>query len=282
MHENQLAQNQKKIPAWTGLVLFLIGVVVFLELQLATGWLFYFPFCILGASIFISAYKEKHEVLTIIGILITSLSVGTFFLLSPIVSLLIPGRVGCFFISVAVGWLISALISYIRYSNTHYWAIFLGMTFLSTGLCFRLTALRFLDFVLYIGLGLGLGMLLWGSANRLIGLIIPGCLVGSTAIGVYLGWNPITPEPNALARTGVMLVVLGFGWAMITLFSKRVFTSVLWWPLIPALVISGTGWGLYIGGNPTEAGRFIGNTGSATLMILGIYVLLLRQGFDKK
>jgi hypothetical protein len=38
------------------------------------------------------------------------------------------------------------------------------------------------------------------------------------------------------------------------------------------------GTGLYIGGDPTRALGFIGNTGSIALMIFGLYLLLMRKG----
>lgn len=282
MSENQVNQKRRGIPAWIGTGLILFGVVILMELQFHSGWLLYLPIFVSGGYMLFCGVKGKREGLTIAALMATSLCIGLFFLLSSAINWDVTVRLSGLFGAMAIGWFLVVLFCRVWFSRTYYWALFLGIVLAALGLCFGGSALRFLDFVLYVGLGLGFGMLIWGGARRLIGLLIPGSLLGSAALGVYLGWNQVTSEPNALARTGVMLVVFGLGWAMITLLSKRVYSTVLWWPLIPALVISVTGWGLYIGGNPSQAVRFIGNTGSVTLMILGVYVLLLRQGFHKE
>ena len=83
---------------------------------------------------------------------------------------------------------------------------------------------------------------------------------------------------NTLAQTGIMLVCIGLGWLLITVFSRVITAQFVWWPLIPGGILAVVGWGLYIGGNPNNALSFIGNTGSIALILFGIYLILLRRG----
>jgi hypothetical protein len=68
---------------------------------------------------------------------------------------------------------------------------------------------------------------------------------------------------------------------LITVISRVLYKKFTWWPLIPGGVLAMVGWGLYIGGNPSNALGFVGNTGSIGLIIFGIYLLLLRFGMQK-
>jgi hypothetical protein len=65
---------------------------------------------------------------------------------------------------------------------------------------------------------------------------------------------------------------------LITIAARRVTHKAVWWPLIPGGILAVVGTGLYIGGDPTHAMGFIGNTGSIALMIFGLYLLLMRKG----
>jgi hypothetical protein len=145
------------------------------------------------------------------------------------------------------------------------------------GYCLLFSPLRWVDFVLYISLGIGLPLLLWGMITRLIGLIIPGCLLLGAGLGVYLAWRSPIPE-NGLTQTGIMLVCFAFGWMAISVAARRVIHKSVWWPLIPGGILAVVGTGLYVGGDPTRALGFIGNTGSIALMIFGLYLLLMRKG----
>ncbi|MEM5774302.1 MAG: hypothetical protein AAGU05_04815, partial [Anaerolineaceae bacterium] len=75
-----------------------------------------------------------------------------------------------------------------------------------------------------------------------------------------------------------MLVIFGLGWLLITVLSRFVIEKPVWWPLIPGGILVMVGWGLYIGGNPSNALNFVSNTGSIALIMLGLYLLLLRRG----
>jgi len=151
---------------------------------------------------------------------------------------------------------------------------------LSIGLTFLFTKVRLADFVLWVGTGTGLVLLIWGIYWRLFGLIIPGSLLVASGPGIYMAWGRAS-EMNSLARTGVMLVIFSIGWFLIILFSRVTTSNFIWWPLIPGGILAVVGWGLYIGGDPGNAATFIANTGSIGLIIFGIYLLLLRKGIHR-
>ena len=145
---------------------------------------------------------------------------------------------------------------------------------------FLLGEMHLLDFILYIGIGIGICFLLAGLIWKLIGFIIPGSLLVGLAPGLYFAWEN-TSLNNPLEQTGIMLVGFAFGWGLITVTSRTLTRKFVWWPLIPGGILAVVGWGLYIAGNPESAIGFIGNTGSVGLIIFGIYILLMRRSFHQ-
>ena len=51
-----------------------------------------------------------------------------------------------------------------------------------------------------------------------------------------------------------MLVWFSLGWILITVFLRLLMKKFIWWPLIPGGILAMVGSGLYIGGNPENAG----------------------------
>lgn len=162
------------------------------------------------------------------------------------------------------------------------WLLLPTGLFIALGISFLCSTLSFLDFVLSIGIGLGSTLILWSLFSNYYGMMIAGTLVASHSIGVAVSWQYIDQANDPLARVGIMLLLFALGWASISLMSRYFRNRVAWWPLIPAGVLSVTGWGLFIGGNPASSKMFIGNTGSFALIILGLYVLLLRSGLNRQ
>jgi hypothetical protein len=139
------------------------------------------------------------------------------------------------------------------------------------------TPMRWFDFVFYLALGTGLPLLFWGLVSRIFGLVIPGSLLVAAGPGVFMAWqSPNTG--NALVQTGTMLVWFAGGWILMSIGGRYIRQKYVWWPLIPGSILAVVGMGLYIGGDPTRALGFIGNTGSIALMIFGLYLLLMRKG----
>jgi hypothetical protein len=176
-----------------------------------------------------------------------------------------------------IGWVVIVITTAAVTSRPTWWALVPGGVLIGLGSCLLFSPLRWSDFVLYGTLGVGLPLLLWGLITRLIGLVIPGCLLAGIGPGIYLAWR-IPAVGNGLTQTGIMLVWFSFGWVLISVAGRRISPKPMWWPLIPGGILAMVGTGLYIGGDPTHAIGFIGNTGSIVLMIFGLYLLLMRKG----
>lgn len=269
-----LNTHELLIPA--GVLLLVSGGSILLDQSLQTGWLSYAVVILAGLIILSGGLLARSLVWALAGGLMAGMGTGSYFLLQEVGQ---PWnlRLGGFLLCFGLGWLLVLLLSTLRLEDHPWWALLPGSLSTALGACFLFSPLRVVDFVLYLGLGLGLALLAWGSFERWIGLIIPGCLALGASSGVYLAWG-VPADSTGLAQTGFMLVFFGLGWLLITLFSRLVTTNVVWWPLIPGGILAVVGWGLYIGGNPNNALNFISNTGSIALILFGIYLLLLRRG----
>jgi hypothetical protein len=188
--------------------------------------------------------------------------------------------VGFSFILVSLIGLTFFLISILLRRNYAIYFLFLTIIFASIGIPFLIGQLNLLDFFFYIGLGIGLLLIISGIYWKLFGLLIPGSIVVGIMPGLFFAWEK-TNATNALEQTGVMLVWFAFGWGLITILSRMLTKNFVWWPLIPGGILGVVGWGLFIAGNPKSAIGFIGNTGSIGLIIFGIYILLMRRSFHK-
>lgn len=193
------------------------------------------------------------------------------------------GNLGIIFkIGIILGSIILILITfniliYLIEKRIIFWSIPTGCLLMSIFILLVFSQNRFLDYIFYIGLGIGIALLYSGIYWKLFGLIIPGSLLIGIAPGVFFAWSN-TAGQNGLVRTGVMLVWFALGWGLVTIFARVQTFKFVWWPLIPGGILAMVGWGLYIGGNPSRAVGFIGNTGSIGLLIFGIYILLIRRG----
>lgn len=162
-----------------------------------------------------------------------------------------------------------------------WWALFPAVILFSTGTGLMIQPISWWRITLFPSVALGVLFILLGMKKKWLGFIIPGSLLSFAGVGVSIPWG-WGNSGNALTKTGTMLVCFAFGWLLITLFSRLVWRKTIWWPLIPGGVLAVVGWALFISGDPNRALEFIGNTSSVTLMILGIYLLLLRRSIQKK
>jgi hypothetical protein len=187
---------------------------------------------------------------------------------------------GISFISFGLIWGFLFIIIYLSKQIPVVWLLFPFFILTSIGLPFLLQEINLLDFILYIGVDIGICLLIAGIYWKLFGLIIPGALLVGIAPGLYFAWENTTAN-NPLEQIGIMLVGFAFGWGLITVTSRTLTKKIIWWPLIPGGILAVVGWGLYIAGNPESAIGFIGNTGSVGLIIFGIYILLMRRSFHQ-
>jgi hypothetical protein len=273
-----------------GIVLLLSGSLLFLDRYLNTGWLSLIILPFLGFLLYYLGIRSRNFGLIIAGSLISSVGVGSMIAWGPSIRLHLPGtniynilshsllvQFGILAFAFGLGWCLIILTTVVLGMRHPLWALVPGGVLIGLGACLMFSAHRWVDFVIYLTLGVGLPLLLWGLIDRLVGLVIPGCLLLGAGPGVYMAWQYPTVG-NGLTQTGIMLVWFAFGWILITFALRWLLQKYIWWPLIPGGIIIMVGTGLYIGGDPTHAVGFISNTGSVGLIIFGLYLLLMRKG----
>jgi hypothetical protein len=318
MNKNNSSYSAKRLRNLAGILLIAGGVILYLDTRWHTGWLTLLVPAAIGLTFLVEGLSTRRMILIIPGSILSALGIGLFIASSTLFGIPVTTRVGALLVAFALGWLVLIPFS-MRLGTTpnsgvgttpnsgdgttlhpgagasaepggvrtpFFWALVPGGVIGALGACFLFTPLRVLDFVLYTSVGLGFALLAWGFFAHLLGLVIPACLIVTIGPGVYWAWINAgaaqTQEPAfALTQTGTMLVWFALGWILITVLSRFIFEKFYWWPLIPGGILGMVGWGLYIGGNPSNAATFIGNTGSIILVIFGLYLLLLRKGIQR-
>jgi hypothetical protein len=263
-----------------GVALVSIGVVILLDRYLKTGWLALIILPAVGLFFLLSGIRAHAIQLIIPGGILSGFGIAAFIILSAILKPSWQSRVGMALLAFAVGWGAITLAAAYSTNRILLWPLVPASIIGSLGATFLFSPLRPVDFALYMATSLGLVFILWGTYDHLIGLIIPGCLLIGLGPGTYLAWGT-THEASSLAQVGIQMVWFALGWGLITVFSRVITETFIWWPLIPGGILAMVGWGLYIGGNPDNAVSFIGNTGSIGLIIFGLYLLLWRKGIQR-
>lgn len=271
----------RQTGALAGASLVIIGVATLIDQHIKTG----VPSSvalILIASLFLVRGIYRREIgFVIAGSLLAGTGSGLLGMIEILKQAPLLKGIGVLLFCFGSGWFLITLFSLLRLPWVAWWALVPGSVIASVGACLLFSQLRLVDFVLYIPTGLSLSFLIWGGNRHLAGLIIPGCILLSAGVGIYVAWGA-DHELNSLSRTGMMLIWFALGWAFITLFFRISFNHFIWWPLIPAGILLMVGLGLYLGGNPGgSAVRFLGNTGSIGLLIFGLYLLLMRSGIRR-
>jgi hypothetical protein len=264
-----------------GLMFILFGILLLVDQYVHTGWIsISLPF-VAGLLTLAQGIVRRQVGFFIAGGLLTGIGAGVIAALNPWVPFSLQNRIGAFLLLHAIGWVLVFGVSIWLTRRFIPWAL-VPAGAISAGLGFWIILTRFesLMLVLYLPTSIGLALLVCGLMNRKIGLVIPGSLLLTIGPGIYYAWGS-TGEINGLTQTGTMLVTFALGWGLITVFSRFIINRFIWWPLIPGGVLAMVGWGLYIGGDPNNALRFIGNTGSIGLIFFGIYLLLWRTEFRK-
>lgn len=281
MNEN-LSSPETKDPQQTyrmiiGIALIGGGALILLEAFLKTGWLSFLALPFLAVTLLADGIRSRRLLGIIPGCLVGGAGLGLMFGYGGIFDLPWQQNLAILLGGFAAGWLGIVTLSRLLLKRYNWWAILLVGIFGSLALTLAISEMRTIDFFGYIVSGIGISMLIWGLLGNSFGLIIPGCILSGIGLGLYQAWGS-GGDLNGLARTGIMLVIFGIGWGMITVLSRPIVQAFIWWPLIPAGVMGITGYGLYIGGSPNSAVNFIGNTGSIGLILLGLYLLLVRRG----
>lgn len=262
-----------------GALLLLAGAALFLDRYLQTGWLSLAILPVIALYLYAWGMRLRHMGLIVFGAALGGLGVGLAAALQP-PGLALLDRLGMLLFYNGLSWLLAALSVLARSHLRAWWALVPAGALGGIGAGLLFSNLAWGALFLYVGIAVGVALLAWGLLDKLIGLVIAGCIVATVAAGVALAWG-VPAERGALAQTGLMLVVFAFGWGLITLGGRIVLRRFLWWPLIPGGILAVVGYGLYISGDPNNALGFIGNTGSIGLMIFGMYLLLMRKGIHR-
>lgn len=276
---DQLRLDSSKLRR-VGMLLVLVGCIYVVATQIEISWLpFVAPllFFVIQTGL---AFAEKNSLDFLFCNFGLSACIGCVIFFSPIISIPVIARIGAVILVFGISFLLVDVFQFYKNRKAGWWAFFVGLTICFTGIPFLKLELSVMSLALWISLGVGGGMALWGLAKRLLGLIIAGSLVSSMGFGVYAAWNQMVSS-NGLTETGIMLVWFGLGWGSITILTRLRMTRTLGWPLIPAGILGVVGWGLYSGGDPNNALSFIGNTGSLGVLIFGLYFLLMRRGIRR-
>ncbi len=122
---------------------------------------------------------------------------------------------------------------------------------------------------------LGLIFLVWGSATRNVGLLIPGGILSGLGLGVFL-IEVVHPNLESVDTGGIFLASFGLGWGLITLFSAIFTDRTHWWPLIPGSILGLIGGLLLTGDVGLEVLEFAGKLWPVALIGLGLWFLLRR------
>lgn len=273
----QVNKTNQNAFSRVGIALILGGLMLLLDQFLKTRWLSLAILPFVGAVLAYQGLHDRRMKMALPGIILFLLGLGTLLGFSSIIQMNVLRGIGILLLALGVGWGSVAALTYYFYQNPAWWALVPSGIFWGTGLAFLSAELHWSSFVLDIGLGLGISLLVWGIGRRLFGLVIAGSLICGSSVGIYFGWRPAAVQLTPLASTGTMLVAFALGWLMITVFSRAIARGFVWWPLVPAGILAIVGYGLYFGGNPNNAAGFIGNTGSIGLILMGIYLLMMRR-----
>jgi hypothetical protein len=274
-------QNINVTIRWTiGLVMIVIGGTVLIEQYLQTGWLIFLLCPAGGLYCLWKAVRKSSDGFFTAAYLLLGIGLGIFFMFSEMIQWVTLVRVGWLSLCFGFSWLLIFLTPGLYKRNFHWWSLIPASIFLGLAVCFLVIRISIFAFFFYPIVFLGVAFLAWGSFSKKIGLIIPGALLVSIGTGIFSAWENVT-KPNGLTQTGIMLVWFALGWMLIIVFSRVITEKFVWWPLIPGGIFAVVGWSLYLGGNPTNAVNFIGNSSSVGLIIFGLYLLLLRRGIHR-
>ncbi len=279
---NQIPSDHPKFtPTFFGILLVMAGFLILLDQYLRTEWLSFTVVPSIGLILLATGLNTRRMAWIIPGMLIGALGIAGMLLFGDLIDQpIFTIRLGWAFLSMSAGFMAILFFS-LLYSNYHaWWAFLVAGIFAGAAYPFISDRLSVFIFIASIASGMGIAFLAWGFFERLLGFLIPGSLLSGLGPGFYLGFIS-NADSNELVQIGFLITCLGLGWILITLTSRMINPVFLWWPLIPGGILTMVGWGLTIGGNRSSAVTLIGNTGSISLIIFGLYLILLRRGIRK-
>ncbi len=280
-NENRKHSKMVQYAPVFGIVLIVSGLLLLLDQRIKTTWLSISIPVVISLILYVAGIVIRKIGWTISGLIMLGLSGFLFVMLLKNRSMGSDLRLAIGFAINAVVWLLIFLNILFMYRRKAWWSLFITAICSGLAIIFYMQEKHLLDFILYISVPLGVVFLLWGISEKKFGLIIPGSLIATMAMGVFMGWRDST-QPEGLQESGTMLVWFALGWMLIVVLSRVITKRFIWWPLIPGGIMLMVGSGLYIGGNPGNTLDFLGNTGSIGLILFGIYLILLKFGMNNR
>lgn len=277
----QPSDNHKFTPTFFGVLLVMAGFLILLDQYLRTEWLSLTIVPAIGLILLANGLTTRRMTWIIPGLIIGAIGLASVILFGNLVKQ--PEftiRLGWAFFSLACGFLGILFFTLLFGKHHAWWAFLVACILFGTAYPFITDHLSVFVFIASISGLVGLAFLAWGFFERIFGLLIPGSLLSGIGPGFYLGFISNSGN-NELVQVGILITCFGLGWILITLTSRMINPVFLWWPLIPGGILTMVGWGLTIGGNRGSAMTLIGNTGSISLIIFGLYLILLRRGIRK-
>jgi hypothetical protein len=121
---------------------------------------------------------------------------------------------------------------------------------------------------------LGLIFLLWGLLTRNGGLLVPGGILIGLGVGTLLVDTFFTDATDN-AQAGIIMLAFTAGWLLITILSAFALPKLMWWPLIPALIMGLIGGALIA--DALGMLSAIGRIWPIFLILGGIYFIVRRR-----
>jgi hypothetical protein len=277
----QPAEDHKLTPTFFGAILVMAGFLILLDQYLRTEWLSLTVIPAIGLILMATGLNTRRMGWIIPGLLVGTVGIAGVLLFGNLIGQIeFSERLGWAILSISTGFLAILFFSLLYAKHHSWWAFLVACILAGVAYPFISDRLNVFVFISSIAFMTGMGFLAWGFFERHLGLLIPGSLLAGIGPGFYLGFV-LNAASNELVQIGFMITCLGLGWVMITLSHRMINPIFLWWPLIPGGILTMVGWGLTIGGNQRIAMSLIGNTGSISLIIFGLYLILMRRGIRK-
>ncbi len=278
--KNTLPPLMRTVISILGVSFVLIGLLLYLNQYFPVAWLS-LVILLVDATIFLLlGFRQRNLGLIIPAVIGLVLDIACLLIFGLLQNLTTSIGIGIACLAVGMAFLAVTLVTLFFGDRVAFWSLLPASICLSIGLFYLFSRSFPFEFILFSCVGLGLAFLAWGWSAKLFGLTIPGALILSSGVSIFLAWGS-TASDNPLTQTGIMLVWFSLGWALIILSYRLIKNRLIWWPLIPGGVILTTGLGLFIGGRPGEMFNFIGNAGSIGLILFGAYLLLMRRSIHK-
>ena len=285
MNDSDLIEKKIRLPPpWQitiGSILVIAGLLILADPYLWPGHLRWLALIISGLLLSGWSLWARRIIFWVVGSFLFSLGIvweGYLFLAPlPFEFIIWMGVIAG---GVTISGLIIGLLTPCFFTRSIGWAFILAPLGAVTAYITLFTPAKLSDFAFLFSVAGGLFFIILGVRYHSVGWLIPGGLLLGIGPGIYALISHLPTEPT-LTVIGLSLLWFAFGWILISLTSRTIRQSALWWPLIPGGILGIAGISLYIAGNPSATPTLLSNTGSIAIIVFGLYLLLMRRGVQR-